>query len=484
MVIGALLSGALGMAFGWLFSENYIWGISLLGIIFVAGIICCIIIAFLERKFNILRMVRKDKKFNRNYAVIRFGLGMSRPLFLSGKNFERMQIGNEVLEAIKAYPKDKLFFGSLSRAGILLQAQFLIEDCGWSLYMSGVKNNIEQAKKNIKSGLLKCAEYKNHNDELFTLIFRGIRHLLGIYLYSFSDSKLADLSKNDEYKNYEREINFYGELLGFLLGDTTMYPNGKSFEDFLEMFRQLIIPERSASDNINELFEEFYSWMQKKNEDKTDEIIIQSHEFRAQYFLEKFRLEYCKRLPQLRQESRYLTEQERRYLKFAQDNALILIFISSESNSDTDFLEEMSFIREPESIMIYKSLFGQRPNIERLAQGYILLGTSLMELNSSVSMEHAENLFLKGLSKSNEIDQISTYIQAQRKRITVIHRRYKLEAFGLAKELKKSRIKEDLRSMKDIESMTIKRIGFKDHGVSYSLKEKRRFYHREQRSCK
>lgn len=481
-IITSLLSIAIGLALGWLFSANYKWGIAIIVIISVASAICWVIIAYVERKFNILRMIQTDKKYKRNYEVIRFALGMSRPLFLAGRDYERMQIGQEALKAINDYQKDAILCGSSSISKQLLQARFYIEDCGWSLYASGIKNNIEKAKLNIETGLMICSTIAitdDNRDEVFTLIFRGLRHLLGIYLYSFSDGKLRELLEEDNlFEQYKNKINYHGQLLGFLLNDQTMYPSEATFEHFCEAFCQIVSGEQS-----NDLFKEFYSWMQERinNQDYKDEILIQSNEFKAQYFLEKFRLEYCESLKN-QQTAHILTPQEKEYLNHARDNALILILISSESDLDISPLSSISSLKK--SIDDYQPYIQRCPNAERLAKGYILLGTALMEQNTSGLLNNAKDFFQLGVSKSDEIDQISTYIQAQRKLITVLHRQYKLESNKWDSELKRDCIKNNLLTMKNIEMTTNNRIGYKDKGMASSLTEKRKFYRNELKSCK
>jgi len=124
--------------------------------------------------------------------VVRIGSQLSRPLWLSQRNNERIAIGWLVEEAA-------------SRTGdIEEQVTALIDDVGWTNVVIG---NFREAEQNITNGVAKA---KNH--QLWHMAAKGERHLAAICIQCKEDMAAAKIHLNEALENaakipdqYQRE---------------------------------------------------------------------------------------------------------------------------------------------------------------------------------------------------------------------------------------------------------------------------------------
>ncbi|MCH5151548.1 MAG: hypothetical protein J1F65_02680 [Clostridiales bacterium] len=477
--IASIVTGAVGLAVGWIFSNQFVLGLIITGIITVATVICWLVIAFYDRKFSILRMLQDDIKANRNYEVIKMGLGMSRPLFLAGRNFERVKIGEIVIEAID----NEIVNNGRTVAKNLLKAQFLIDDCGWSNFLLGGEKGIPIAEDNIKKGLLECnlITIDNNNEkDVLKLVLKGLRHLLGMQIHAFSDKKVDELLKNVAlFRQYEDNIHRYADLMGFLYNDPTLcYDGMKDFDYYHDLFCEII---NDPDDRT--MFQRLRNWMVSivDSKDESKSVLAQSHDFRSRYFIEKSKIANIHFRMGDTDEEEYKKLRDD-YLQKARHEAIKMMLVYARSAEDISLLRSQTEFVEP--IESFEADYlAKAPDEERFVKGYILLGTSLMETNTHINLAIAEHLFEQGAAACEDVDRTDTYVRTQRKIISVRDRRYKF-LVNRANSVKMKDIKLILDGMKEIEKATTKRLGHPDVKMKKSCKERRKFYRREMRRLK
>ena len=130
---------------------------------------------FTEKHFvdNLLIYFAMKKESNANEEIIRLGIALSTPLWLSHHYLTRKQIGTYVYEA------------AIDTADTNAQIKVLIDDLGWTNVELGL---YEEAEAKLRLGIKLAEEAKNEY-----YLSKGYRHLFGI------NYRNGDLEKAEQY---------------------------------------------------------------------------------------------------------------------------------------------------------------------------------------------------------------------------------------------------------------------------------------------
>lgn len=200
-VIDALFSGIIGCLLG-LFLQDPKFIIFGMVVLVVFIVLMTIITTKADQTFNLLKILKEDKKKGKWNEIIRIVYPLSRPLFLSRNYRLRVEMGKLVNEACQNLAGKTIMINNKLIPVSSIQASTLIDDLGWTLYK--LKNNNETAKENINLGITIA---KNNKD--YEKIIKGYRHLMGIAsethesittIYEYRDLMIQYFS-SPEYKN-------------------------------------------------------------------------------------------------------------------------------------------------------------------------------------------------------------------------------------------------------------------------------------------
>lgn len=187
-ILKLIMTTLLGYILGLIVQDVRLFIILLIVFIFVM-IIYIYAVSSKDHNFDILTILRTEEKNENWLEIIRFAYPLSRPLWLSGRNRLRIEIGEIVKNAACKIDCDISFLNTKVSAKRVL-ASTLIDDLGWTRY---VNKQAKKAIENINEGIDIAKENKYAD-----LVIKGCRHLLGIY---------TDLKMYTQYEECEEEIS-------------------------------------------------------------------------------------------------------------------------------------------------------------------------------------------------------------------------------------------------------------------------------------
>lgn len=206
----------IGAIAAFIFEQKIKWALGALLIFLVLFIFYCIVIVLQENKVSVLSIMNEGLKDERYEDVIKFGSAMSPTLFTSNKNLDRVKLGRILFKACRKLSQTEhsarddiiIASGGSQKTVKQIKIELLLDDLGWSLYLSDSNNseatiNIQEAIKLARLEIKRLKNKRNISDvdvnkqiEIYMrLIMRGYRHLTGIY---YSTQKTLDLASNYE----------------------------------------------------------------------------------------------------------------------------------------------------------------------------------------------------------------------------------------------------------------------------------------------
>ena len=198
--IETLVSAFVGALIAFVFGSNYIAAIIAFFGLMLFLIIMTIGVLLIENKISLLSIMQQGIDEERYEDVIKYGNAMSVILFESNKNWERVKLGNKIIEACSFLEKNKGSYYKIEGKKTLKQIQIntLLDDLGWSLHLcnqneeaeNNIQNAISLARREAKKIIQKYDGEDISDDDKKSLevyvhsILKGYRHLTGIYYTS------------------------------------------------------------------------------------------------------------------------------------------------------------------------------------------------------------------------------------------------------------------------------------------------------------
>lgn len=219
-VVQTLVSAFVGTLIALIFGSNYYLALITFAVLMVFLILMSIVIIVLQNQISLLSIMQKSIDDERYEEAIQYGVAMSKILFTSNKNHERIQLGEKINDACKKLrskdKSNKIKINNLSLDEV--QAGVLIDDLGWSMHLC---NQNITAINNILSGMniartaasLLVRNTPSSEDTkalkgYVSIILEGYRHLTGIY-YESADT----LEEAAYYENITKLILSSGKAL-------------------------------------------------------------------------------------------------------------------------------------------------------------------------------------------------------------------------------------------------------------------------------
>ncbi|MCI8412610.1 MAG: hypothetical protein HFE47_00725 [Clostridia bacterium] len=219
-VVQTLISAFVGTLIALIFGAEYYLALITFAVLMVFLIIMSIVIIVIQNQISLLTIMQKSIDEERYEEAIQYGIAMSKILFSSNKNNERIQLGKKINVACKKLrSKDrsnKIKINNLSLDEV--QAGVLIDDLGWSMHLcnqniTAINNilsgmNIARTAASILIRNTATNEDANALKGYVSIILKGYRHLTGIY-YENSDT----LEEAAYYENITKLILSSGKSL-------------------------------------------------------------------------------------------------------------------------------------------------------------------------------------------------------------------------------------------------------------------------------
>ncbi|MCH5142264.1 MAG: hypothetical protein J1G07_00915 [Clostridiales bacterium] len=219
-VVQTLISAFVGTLIALIFGANYYLALITFGVLMGFLILMSIVIIVIQNQISLLSIMQKSIDDKRYEEAIQYGIAMSKVLFSSNKNHERIQLGEKINDACKKLrSKDrsnKIKINNFSLDEV--QAGVLIDDLGWSMHLcnqniTAINNilrgmNIARTAASIHIRNTAPNEDANALKGYVAIILKGYRHLTGIY-YENSDT----LEEATYYENITKLILSSGKAL-------------------------------------------------------------------------------------------------------------------------------------------------------------------------------------------------------------------------------------------------------------------------------
>lgn len=470
-IVIAIATGLIGFLGGWIFEGRIVLSLIVFGFLFLGCIIAWISSYVFSKRINVLSIMDEDIKKGNYENAVKFGISVSRALHLSGRNWERFKISEKVCEALKGMPSEKeITIGDKVEKVSFLRAKMLIDDCGWSLYSISPFNYKNRAVNKIMGGIQLCVRMEHSTevrDKVYETTFKGLRHLFGMVIENFDREEKDKLANRQELlEQYIKDSQAYGELLGYLLGDTRMYDEREKTK-YQELFNYVSF----SSDPNGGFLENLKKWAQKKLID--DKKFRQStFYFRAKYFYSIFKANKMK--DALRNESR--AEVLEACWNNAKEMALKLALGYAKDDNDLHCLYGTFYCEDIEK---YKDVKFASPDNERFVKAYLLLGKIAMVSENPSKFLDAKELFIKTTELSRG-KRLVTYISAQKNIIAVNERLLNnvLNYSEIDNQTKREEVFKVLKEMEDIQIQCsqVAPEGFLDSEMKKSCKRRKKRY--------
>ena len=222
-VVQTLASAFVGTLIALIFGSNYYLALITFAVLMVFLILMSIVIIVMQNQISLLSIMQKSIDDERYEEAIQYGVAMSKILFSSNKNHERVQLGEKIDNACKKLrnkysPSEikKIKINNLSLDEV--QASVLIDDLGWSMHLCNQNitaiNNILSGMKIARTAASILARNADINEDCkalkgyVSIILKGYRHLTGIY-YENPDT----LEEAAYYENITKLILSSGKAL-------------------------------------------------------------------------------------------------------------------------------------------------------------------------------------------------------------------------------------------------------------------------------
>lgn len=459
-LVTSLVTALIGFAAGWIFDNHIILSIIVFSIMALLTLVAWIITVLYEKKVSILEILNDDIKHRRYQEAAKLGYSVSRPLFLAGKHQERYKISEKVCHALDRI-EGTIIINEKEENATLLRAKMLIDDCGWSLYLSDRFENRKAAESRIKEGIAQCLRFSSSTEvkKTYPIVFKGLRHLFGMCIENFDETDRSILQSDLHIVNeYVDGIHMYGGLLGYLLNDQVM--GGTNSE---ERYRAIFSDITRNSKNADRYFSGLRDWCTENMLSKV--FSLSTYSFRTKYFLSLIKA------------SAYLGQEvDGSLISYAKELALKMIL--GYATSETDYSWLGNTITFADEISKYEEYSIIKPDTDRLVKGYLLLGTLAMILNDIQSLEDAQAAFHKAIVRSREVNRTDTYISAQRKLISVNERIFKAKKnLNLFDEVdEQNELQHLIDIMDNVQKECEEYLGYTDKKMNDSCKERRKYY--------
>lgn len=219
-VVQTLVSAFVGTLIALIFGSHYYLALITFAVLMLFLILMSIVIIIIQNQISLLSIMQKSIDDERYEEAIQYGIAMSKILFTSNKNHERIQLGEKINDACKKLRnKEKTNHIKINNLSLdEIQASVLIDDLGWSMHLCNHNNS---AINNILNGMniartaasiLVRNLSSNEDDKMLkryvSIILKGYRHLTGIY-YEASDT----LEEASYYENISKLILSSGKAL-------------------------------------------------------------------------------------------------------------------------------------------------------------------------------------------------------------------------------------------------------------------------------
>ncbi len=210
--IETLITAILGALIGFFFQGSWTVGFIVFGLLLFSLMIYLIILVVSEHKVSITAIMQSGLSNKRYEDVIKYGYAMSRVLFTSHHNDIRVNLGEYMMSALDALQNEKynsrkehyvISIGKEQKTIAQIKSEILIDDIGFSLYLSGdSKNAILNILEGMKTARLQIHEILNNDNiseeikkkciyPFVSIIVKGYRHISGIYYESNTSLEYA-----------------------------------------------------------------------------------------------------------------------------------------------------------------------------------------------------------------------------------------------------------------------------------------------------
>ena len=465
----SLITGAAGFAIGWLFEGKYDLSIITVAMIIIVVIILQIFSIVYERRVSILHILNEDVKKGKFVEAVKLGYSVSRALFLAGRYDERYKISEKICECLEKIPDKQIKINDRIENVALLKAKIEMDDLGWSLYLMNPVQYRESAESKVREALEECVGIVNVDEKkVYTIIFKGLRHLLGMQLDYFDDEAITLIKNEETLKERENELRKYGELLGYLIGDEKMSSASK-VSTYLDFFKTLTVSEKRDE----EVFWGIKNWINSMPKD--DRFFQDTFNFRSKYFLCLSKI-YALKLNLTPKDQVGTSQNNNECLKIAMEYAMQMTLGYALSNDNYDWLKNMRSFGT--IVTKFETHACKYPDDERYVKGYVLLGTIAMQYNELQSLRDARTAFRHGVMASTAINRSDTYLRSQRKLISVEERILlaKLSRNLLDKDTALEELKRLNDKMNKVLDDTKAHIGYPDLKMVKSCKKRKKKY--------